>query len=240
MLYHPHIHCIVPSGGIQADGKWKDAKSEGKFLFYAKVMAKTFRGKYMEQILKAYKAGNLTLEGKLEYLQDSNAFWEWKRKLYQTNWVVYAKKPFEKVDIVLEYLARYTHKIAISNYRILSMTEKTVTFSYLNRKENRKDTLTLKGEEFIQRFLLHVLPKGYSKIRYYGILSTRVKTLLINQLKSYFEIAISERKKYNSREVILITTGVDIHICSECKQGLLVMVSEIPNQRGSPRLPAVC
>jgi len=240
LLYHPHIHCIVPSGGMGADGKWKDTKSEGKFLFHAKAMAKTFRGKYMEKIVKAYKADELKLEGKLRPLQEPDAFWEWKKKLYDKNWVVYAKKPFENVETVLEYLARYTHKIAISNYRILSMTDKTVTFSYLNRKAQTKETLTLSGEKFIQRFLMHVLPKGFSKIRHYGILSTRVKTKLINALKDYFGMVIKSREKRNAREVILLTTGVDVHLCSACKEGLLVMVKEIPRLRGSPKLPVAC
>lgn len=239
LVYHPHIHCIVPAGGITADGKWKTTKSDGNFLFSVKALAQTFRGKFMEQLVNYYKSGDLHLTGSLAPLQDTGAFWELKRSLYDKQWVVYAKDPFGKPETVLEYLGRYTHRIAISNYRILAVDNKNVTFSYLDRKAKSRRTLTLTGEQFIGRFLLHVLPKGYCKIRHYGIFSTRVKTTQLPKARKDLGVVEKEKVKYSVRDVIYITTGVDIHLCSECS-GLLVTISEIPRPRGSPQLRKVC
>jgi len=166
LIYHPHIHCIVPAGGLSDAGYWKHSKSEGKYLFPGKALASTFRGKVMEKVIKLYKTEQLVMKGQIECLKNKNEFWQWKKQLYDKQWVVYAKAPFNNSAQILEYLARYTHKIAISNHRILSMDQHTVTFSYLDRNDNKIKTLTLRGEQFIARFLSHVLPKGYCKIRH--------------------------------------------------------------------------
>lgn len=240
LLYHPHIHCIVPAGGIGADGSWKSCKSDGDFLFHVQALAETFRGKFMEQVVRYYKSGGLILEGKLKGLEDKGAFWEFKRRLYDKIWVVNTREPFEKPDSVLEYLGRYTHRIAISNYRILAMDDKTVTFSYLDRNAGQTKPLTLTGEQFIGRFLLHVLPKGYCKIRHYGILSTRVKTVLLAVVRKQFGLPLTERPKYTVRDVMVLTLGIDPHLCSICKEGQLIIIAESPRSRGSPKLPQAC
>ncbi len=240
LLYHPHIHCIVPSGGIAPDGNWKTGKSNGDFLFHVKALAKTFQGKFMEQLVRYYKRGEVQLEGKLKGLEDKGAFWEFKHRLYNKNWVVNTRKPFDKPDLVLEYLGRYTHRIAISNYRILAMDDKTVTFSYLDRNAGQTKPLTLTGEQFIGRFLLHVLPKGYCKIRHYGILSTRVKTVLLAVVRERFGLPLIERPKYTVREVMVLTLGIDPYLCSICKEGQLIIIAESPRSRGSPKLPLAC
>ncbi len=237
--YYPHIHCIVLAGGIGADGKWKTTKSGGKFLFHVDALAQTFRGKFMELLVSHYKSGDLHLSGKLAPLQDSGAFWELKRSLYQKQWVVYAKDPFGNPATVLEYLDRYTHRIAISNYRLQAMDHQNVTFCYLDRKANAKRTLTLSGEQFLGRFLLHVLPKGYCKIRHYGIFASRVKTAQLQKARSSLGVEQKEKVCYTVRDVIYITTGVDIHLCRACK-GLLVTIEETPRPRGSPQLPKAC
>ena len=240
LVYHPHIHCIVPAGGITTDGKWKATKSDGNFLFPVKALAITFRGKFMEQLIRCFKSGELRLTGKLAHLQDSGAFWELKRSLYDKQWVVYAKDPFGNPASVLEYLARYTHRIAISNYRIIAVDNENVTFSYLDRKNNRKQTLTLPGEQFLGRFLLHVLPGGYCKIRHYGIFATRVKATQLRKARSSLGVMEKEKVNYTVRDVIYLTTGVDIHLCAECKTGLLVTIEETPRPRGSPAIPIAC
>jgi hypothetical protein len=240
LVYHPHIHCIVPAGGITADGKWKATKSDGRFLFPVKAMASVFKGKFMEQLIRYYKSGDLDLNGRLATLQDSGAFWELKRCLYEKQWIVYAKDPFGNPASVLEYLARYTHRIAISNYRILTVDEENVTFSYLDRKSNRKRTLTLPGVQFLARFLLHVLPAGYCKIRHYGIFATRVKSTQLRKARASLGVMEKEKVKYTVRDVVLITTGVDIHLCSECKTGLLMVIEETPRPRGSPSKSIAC
>jgi hypothetical protein len=242
LVYHPHIHCIIPSGGLKKDGSWKKGKNKGYYLFPKEVMAKIFRGKYLEQIVRAYKSGELNLEGPLAYLGNKNSFRILRNKLYKTNWVVDTKKPFDKPDYVLEYLGRYTHRIAIGNYRIKAMDNQNVTFSYLDRKANKTKSLTLTGHEFLQRFLQHVLPKGYCKIRHYGILSTRVKTSLLKQVFASFGMEQIQRPKYLVRDVLLITTGNDPLICTVCNEGMLVTISETPRPRGSPaaKFPIAC
>jgi hypothetical protein len=232
--YHPHVHCIVPAGGIAPDGKWKHTKSNGKFLFHVTALAKTFRGKFMEQLLRHYKAGDLCLEGKLFHLRDKDHFWEFKKRLYEKEWVVYAKEAFGNKAAVVEYLGRYTHKIAISNHRIMAVDDKTVTFSYLDREANCKKTCTLPGEKFIARFLLHVLPKGYCKIRHYGFFATRVKTKVLPPVREKLGMPNVPKPKYTVRDVLMITKGIDPLVCSECGQGILVTIAEIPRPRGSP------
>jgi hypothetical protein len=154
---HPHLHCIVPGGGLTAQGKWKTAKSDGKYLFSVKAMSEVFRGKFIsalkEQLADEMEPGLV------------NA-------LYKKEWVVYAKRPFNGPHSVIEYLGRYTHKIAISNHRILNITEDKVIFRYKDyRQDSASKTMDLDALEFIRRFAMHILPKGFVRIRHYGILS---------------------------------------------------------------------
>lgn len=159
MSLHPHLHCIVPGGGITKYGKWKQAKNKGKFLFPVKAISKVFRAKYVAELRKQ-------IPGLPQSLYD---------KLFSKNWIVYAKPPFSKPENVVEYLGRYTHKIAISNHRIRSINKdsKQIIFSLKDYKQGGKTKLlTLSYTEFIRRFSLHVLPKGFTRIRHYGILSS--------------------------------------------------------------------
>lgn len=236
LLYHPHIHCIVPAGGLDDGGNWKSSKSSGNFLFYDGAIAKVFRGKVLEQFIKLYKTNKLTLEGKISHLKQYHNFWKLKKKLYETNWVVHTEEPFKNPDSVIEYLARYTHKIAISNYRIKAIDENNITFTYLDRaNNNRKETMILPAEKFIRRFLLHVLPRGFCKIRHYGFLSTRVKQNCLSQIR--FSLNMKQQKikpKLTVKEVLRITKGIDPDLCPECGQGTLICIQELPRLRGSP------
>lgn len=153
---HPHLHCIVPGGGIDKNGQWQNIRPDGKFLFHVKALSKVFRGKYCN-ILKT--------KNNVQYQNIREGLW-------QKPWVVFAKKPFGNAKSVVEYLGRYTHKIAISNHRINKITNKEVSFAYKDYKQNGiKKQMTLTHEEFIRRFALHILPKGFVKIRHYGFLS---------------------------------------------------------------------
>ncbi len=155
MTLHPHLHCIVPGGGLTKQGKWKLAKSKGKYLFNVKAMSTVFRGRFI--------AG---LKEQLPKEIDSQLL----SKLYKHKWVVYAKRPFAGPVSVVEYLGRYTHKIAISNHRIISHENGKVTFSYKDyRHESVKKEMPLDAVEFIRRFSMHILPKGFVRIRHYGI-----------------------------------------------------------------------
>ena len=236
LLYHPHIHCIVPAGGLDDKGKWKSTKSNGDFLFHVTALAQTFRGKFLEQLIKLYKAKELTLAGKISHLKQYQNFWKLKKKLYETNWVVHTKEPFKNPDSVIEYLARYTHKIAISNYRIKHIDENSVTFTYLDRANNDwKKTMVLPAEKFISRFLLHVLPRGFCKIRHYGFLSTRVKRECLAQIRKSLNMKENGKKPILSvKDALRITKGIDPDLCPECKQGTMVCIRELPRLRGSP------
>jgi len=236
LLYHPHIHCIVPAGGLDGDGNWKHSKSSGDFLFYDGAVANAFRGKFLEQLIKLYKTKKLTLEGKISHLKQYHNFWKLKKKLYETNWVVHTEDPFKNPDSVIEYLARYTHKIAISNYRIKAVDENNVTFTYLDRaNNNRKEIMVLPAEKFISRFLLHVLPRGFCKIRHYGFLSTRVKQSCLSKIRLSLKMKEQGAKpKLTVKEVLRITKGIDADLCPECGQGTLICIQELPKLRGSP------
>lgn len=161
MTLHPHLHCIVPGGGLTKQGKWKTAKSDGKYLFNVKAMSIAFRGKFIAALKK-----QLPQEMTKPFVD----------ALYKHCWVVYAKRPFTGPQSVIEYLGRYTHKIAISNHRIKSVDANIVTFSYKDYKHGSvKKEMTLEAIEFIRRYSMHILPKGLVRIRHYGILSSTAK-----------------------------------------------------------------
>ena len=165
---HPHIHCIIPGIFVDRIGQWKLSKSQGKFLFPVKAMSKVYRAKYVALL----RSSGMIL--------DQSVF----DSLFKKEWVVYAKRPFGSPKSVVEYLGRYTHKIAISNHRILSMDDHTVTISYKDyRADGKKKTLTLSHAEFIRRFALHILPKRFVRIRHYGILSSTWKRSKLNVLQ---------------------------------------------------------
>jgi len=236
LLYHPHVHCIVPAGGIDLYSNWKSTKSKGKFLFFVPNLADSFRGIFMEKLLELYKQKKLTFEGKISHLKRASSFWQLKKMLYEINWKLNAKDPFGNPNTVLEYLGRYTHKIAISNYRIKTIGEDSVTFTYLDRNNNNKqETLTLTADKFIARFLLHVLPRGFCKIRHYGFLSTRVKQHYLPLIRKSLGMKKQEPKpKYIVKDVLRIKKGIDPDLCPECKEGVLICIQELPRLRGSP------
>ena len=236
LLYHPHVHCIVPAGGLDANGNWKTTRSRGDFLFHLTALAQTFRGKFMEKLLFLHKQKKLTLEGKISHLKQYRHFWKLKKKLYQTNWVVHTEKPFKNPDSVIEYLARYTHKIAISNYRIKAIDQNSVTFTYLDRtNKNSKETMVLPADKFISRFLSHVLPRGFCKTRHYGFLSTRVKQQCLSQIRKSLNMKDKGKKpSLTVKDVLRITQGIDPDLCPQCKEGTMVCIQELPRLRGSP------
>lgn len=164
IAYHPHLHCIVTGGGLADDGGWVAAKPN--FLFPVKVLSALFRGKFMHHLVRAYEAGKLTFVGSSAHLADPDTFAQLRRTLYDHPWVVYAKRPFGGPRQVLAYLGMYTHRVAISSSRIVSIDDSAIVFKTRDGK-----TCTLAPDEFIRRFLLHILPKGLRKIRHYGLLA---------------------------------------------------------------------
>lgn len=174
LIHHPHIHCVVPAGGFAPGGTaWVRPKQAG-FFVPVRVLAKVFRAKFADGLKHLYRAGKLEFHGSLAWLKESRSLARFLRELHRHEWVVYAKKPFGGPEHLLHYLARYTHRVAISNHRLLSLDDGRVTFQWRDYAGGRKQRkMTLTAEEFIRRFLLHVLPKGLVRIRYYGWMANR-------------------------------------------------------------------
>ena len=170
---HPHLHCVVPGGGIAPDGsRWVSCRPG--FFLPVRVLSRLFRGKYLARLRAAFDQGKLQFGGQLAALADPKAFARWLTPLYRKEWVVYAKRPFGGPAQVLKYLARYTHRVAISNSRLVKLENGQVTFRYKDYADaSRHKTMTLSAEEFLRRFVQHVLPRGFVKIRHYGLLANR-------------------------------------------------------------------
>jgi hypothetical protein len=173
--HHPHLHCVVPGGGIARDQRrWMSCRRQ--FLFPVKVLSRVFRGKFIAYLKAAFRDGEFGFHGELKCLGEKRKFIEWLHRAAATEWVVYAKPPFGGPRQVLKYLARYTHRVAISNQRLVALENGRVTFRWKNyARAGEPATMTLKAEEFIRRFLLHVLPKGFVKVRHFGFLANRFR-----------------------------------------------------------------
>ena len=214
---HPHLHCIVPGGGVDESGAWKNIRSDGKFLFSVKALSKVFRAKFCEK-LKA------NLKDKFNENQE-NEYEKIRQSLWEKPWVVYAKKPFGSPKSVVEYLGRYSHKIAVSNQRIRKIDAETVTFSYKDyRQKGIKKQMVLSHEEFIRRFAMHILPKRFVKIRHYGFLSSTWKRIKLKKLQQKLGIQPKEKlppKAFQPK-------------CSCCKVGNLVTIATF-DLRGPPQ-----
>jgi hypothetical protein len=168
---HPHLHCVVPGGGISLDGARWNSCPRG-FFMPVKLLSRMFRGKFLALVKEAHRRGELTLAGRLQPLESDRAFRSWLGPLYDKEWVVYAQPPWNGPEHALKYLARYTHRVAIGNSRLKSIDNGQVTFSYKDyRNQHQQRTLTLAATEFIRRFMMHVLPNGFMRIRYYGFLA---------------------------------------------------------------------
>jgi hypothetical protein len=212
MSLHPHLHCIVPGGGLSKSGQWKKAKNNGKYLFNVKSMSAVFRAKYISELRKS----DLKIPQKVY------------NEVFRKKWVVYAKEPFRSPKYVIEYLGRYTHKIAISNHRITDVDRKSrsVTFTAKDyRRAGRKVNLTVSSVEFIRRFALHILPKGFTRIRHYGILSSSWKKEKLPKLQS--ELATVKMEPIRTKEPLLHRR------CPMCKKGRLHTIL-LFNDRGPP------
>jgi hypothetical protein len=176
LQHHPHVHCVVPMGGLSTNGtRWIHARP--RFFLPIPVLRKLFRGQLVAGLRDAYRDGRLDFPGTLAPLKPEAAFRAFLRSLYHQAWVVYAKPPFGSPAHVLHYLARYTHRVAISNHRLVDVTDDTVSFRWKDyRHGSQIRTLTLDAVEFLRRFLMHVLPKGFVRIRYFGFLASRRRT----------------------------------------------------------------
>jgi len=231
LAQHIHLHCVIPGGALSSDKKrWISTESDN-FLFSVKALSKVFRGKFLCYLKKAYAKGDLIFSGK-SLLYDSNeGFKALIDELYRKKWIVYCKKPFAGPEKVLDYLGRYTFRTAISNERIKSVAGGRVTFGYRDRRDgNRKKEITLTADEFIRRFLLHVLPNSYMRIRHYGFLANRNRKENIMRVKKLLGVSsfAEEKPGRNMEELMLELTGKDISRCPQCKVGTMAFYQLIP------------
>ena len=179
LQHHPHVHCVVPAGGIALDrSHW--VHPPAWFFLPVRVLSKVFRGKFVAGLNRLFRKGELSFHGSLKSLADAKSFHRFLRQLFRRDWVVYAKRPFGGPGHVLQYLARYTHRVAISNHRLIGFRDGKVTFRWKDyARGNKKRTMTVSVNEFLRRFLLHVLPRGFVRIRHFGFLTNRNRTALV-------------------------------------------------------------
>ena len=217
LMYHPHIHCVVTGGGLTKLGKW--IEKEEDFFIPVKVISRKFRGKFLYYL----KQEKLDFYGEQEYLKIKENFDELMAKMYNKEWISYCKPPFKDASCVIRYLGRYTHRVAISNNRIIKEENGEVTFKYRDYKDNKKQKeMTLKAEEFIRRFLLHILPPRFMKIRHYGLLGNRNKKTKLAICKKLTNTANLEKLEISTLEILKKTLGVDFNLCPVCRKGHLV------------------
>jgi hypothetical protein len=227
MTHHPHVHIIVPGGGISADGSSWISSSED-YLLPVPVLSRLFRGKMLAMLKAAHETGRLQFFGKYARLADRRAFKAWLKPLYHTNWHVYAKRPFAGPEAVLAYLARYTHRVAISNSRLISADKTGVTFSYKDYRiegPERYKTMTIEVGEFIRRFMLHVLPKGFHRIRHYGLLaSSGSKAGTIERARQLIAAAApAQPTKMQQASLGTEATDTPVHPCPCCGSRMIII-----------------
>ena len=214
---HVHMHCIVSGGGLTKCQQLR--KSSGSFFIPVMVLRDKFKGKFMAHLTSLYQSGSLVFSSACEALKDSSVWKKWKNRLYEKDWCPYIKETFNGFGNAIEYLGRYTHRIAISNSRILAVAPDTVTFSARGRKPgDPRRCITLQNTEFIRRYLMHVLPSGFQKIRYYGFLNNRMKT---QNLKIIFKLQGGQRfrQRYaglSMAELLKAVWKFDICLCPVC------------------------
>jgi len=229
---HFHIHCLVSGGALSFDKKcWNPSKNS--FLFRAQSLAKEFKKRYLGLFEKAYLNNDLFLPGETAIYKSQKEFKSFIKSLFMMKWITYAKRPFAGPEQVLEYLGRYTHRVAISNNRIKSIDNGQVCFEYKDRTDNNTTkTMMISAHEFIRRFLLHVLPHNFMKIRYFGFLSHRNKKQAVALIRKLIgpNAALPEKLKETVLEMMLRLTGQDILCCPNCKKGKMTIIKKLPSQ----------
>lgn len=232
LLHHPHLHCVVAGGGLSPDGtRWISCRPG--FFLPVRVLSRLFRRLFLEYLIKAFDAGKLDFFSSLEPLRERGAFFRHLAPTRATEWVVYAKRPFAGPEQVLDYVGRYTHRVAISNNRLLDIDGGKVTFRYKDyRHDSQQKTMTLDADEFIRRFLLHVLPDGFQRIRYYGFLGNRYREQKLARCRQLLGMptceppALEATQDYRDRYEEL--TGNSLRECPACHHGCMVTVAILP------------
>ena len=232
--FHPHLHCVVPGGGLSPDqDRW--IAGDRKFLLPVKVLSARFRRLFLEALAKAYAAGELHFFGDLTPLCAPTAFARYLAPLQDKKWVVYAKAPFGGPQHVLEYLGRYTHRVAISNRRLLALQDGQVSFEWKDyRNAGKSNVMTLPAEEFIRRFLQHVVPTGLQRIRYYGFLANchrKAKLTLCRQLLAT-TCSLLLPQPADCRDLLAALLRTNSQLCPQCGKGILIRLQFFPPSHG--------
>lgn len=216
---HPHLHCIIPGGGITKQGKWKNAKYKGKYLFSQLAMSKIYRAKFVAKL----RASGVVIPQNVG------------KAIFSKDWLVYAKRPFACPKTVVEYLGRYTHKIAISNHRLIRINNGEILFHYKDYRMGAKKLVAKLGAmEFLRRFCLHILPKGFVRMRHYGILAPKNKAKELNIAKKDLGQPPWEKLIIDWKTITLEKLNVDVTKCPQCKTGLMELIDVILPVRGPP------
>ena len=229
LTHHPHLHCVVPGGGISLDGSRWVACRPGFFL-PVRVLSCRFRNLYLRYLEQSFAAGKLQFYGELQPLRDPRNFVRYLAPLRDSKWVVYSKSPFGGPERVLNYLGRYTHRVAISNNRLTELKDAQVTFAYKDYKhEHQQKLMTLSADEFLRRFLMHVLPDSFQRIRHYGLLGNRHRTENLARCRKLLvvpELVPQHQRDYQQRYQEL--SGHDLLLCPHCKTGTMTRIGLIP------------
>lgn len=239
---HFHLHVIIPAGALAEErGRWiqaKRRKRNGKlYLFNIQALSRMFRGKYLDYLKQAYEKKKLKFSGQCQKLENKRSFQALLDTLYSKEWIVYSKEPFKGAEHVFDYLGRYTHRVAISNNRIIGLENGKVHFTYKNRDQSyQTETCVLPAELFISRFLLHELPSGFMRIRHYGFLASACKKSDLTTIRRLLGIKAEENQPLpkTTEELLLELTGIDVTLCSHCKKGTMRVIEEFFGPYGRP------
>ncbi len=230
LMDHFHLHCIIPAGALTLDKKkWVAVKN--KYLFKVQSLAKEFQKRYLKKLVKAYKQEKLNFYGRASAFENQKTFSQLIKTVENKQWMAYSKQPFGGPEQVLDYLGRYTHRVAITNNRITAIEDGKVTFTYKDRSdENKTKELTVNAAEFIRRYLLHILPSGFMKIRYFGFLASANKKKCIPLIQRLIEpnFEFVEKQEETIQEMMLRLTGHDISRCPKCGKGKMIYMDDLP------------
>ena len=229
--YHPHVHCVAPGGGLSLDGsRW--VPSRPKFFLPVKVLSRLYRRLFLEYLDEAHQEGLLTFHGSLAHLQNTEEFGRHLAGARKINWVVYSKAPFGGPEQVLAYVGRYTHRVAISNDRLIKLENSQVSFRWKDYSQgNAKRIMTMHAHEFIGRYVQHILPKGFVRIRSYGILSTRNRPTKLAKCRELLNAPAPAQAAENWKDLLKKLTGHSITQCPVCNLGTMQIIEKIPSDR---------
>ena len=243
-MHHPHVHAIVTGGGLSADGsRWihgKQRKGRKPFFAPGKVLSRVFRGKFIDSLKRAFRSGKLEFHGRLQSLDNAAALEQLLNKAVRHDWVVYAKRPFASPACVLKYLARYTHRVAISNRRLVELCDGRVRFRYKDYSDDqRSKVLSLSSSEFMRRFLMHTLPSGFVRIRYYGFLANRYRNERLKKCRDLLGVSSGPTSTIQEDQTPVENSDAppSPKTCPACRRQSLAIIDVVPPSRPLPPRP---